>query len=100
VKDDDFHKLETIPEFMCIFPPFLPSTHHFCNKKVYYEEKKRDLNRILIYECRFDESQKPKPEESTRLTYTGLCHIPTCVGTGSLEHLKIETRLIDERLRA
>jgi hypothetical protein len=67
VKDDDFHKLETIPEFMSVFPPFLPSTHHFGKKKVYYDDKKRDLNRILIYECRFDESQKPKPEESTRL---------------------------------
>ena len=30
-----------------------------------------------------------KPEESTRLTYTGLF--------GELEHPKIETRLIDER---
>jgi hypothetical protein len=30
----------------------------------------------------------PKAEESTRLTYTGLL--------GELEHLKIETRLIDE----
>jgi hypothetical protein len=30
-----------------------------------------------------------KPEGSTRLTYTGLC--------GGLEHLKIGTRLINER---
>ncbi len=32
--------------------------------------------------------RKTKPEESTCLTYTGLI--------GELEHLKIETRLIDE----
>ncbi len=31
---------------------------------------------------------KPKTDGSTRLTYTGLC--------GELEHLKIETRLIEE----
>ncbi len=55
---------------------------------VYYETIKRELNRRLIYEGRCDESLKGKPEESTRLTYTGLC--------GELEHLKIETRLIDE----
>jgi hypothetical protein len=33
---------------------------------------------------------KPKPEGSTRLTYTGF--------HGGLEQLKIETRLIDQRL--
>jgi hypothetical protein len=42
-----------------------------------------------IYECRCDERLKPKGEESTYLTYTGFL--------GELEHLKIETRLIDER---
>ena len=31
-----------------------------------------------------------KPKEFTRLTYTGLI--------GGLEHLKIETRLIDEKI--
>jgi hypothetical protein len=41
-----------------------------------------------IDECRCDERLKTKTEESTRLTYTGLF--------GELEHLKIETRLIDE----
>jgi hypothetical protein len=35
-----------------------------------------------------DERLKSKDEESTRLVYTGLL--------GELEHLKIETRLIDE----
>ncbi len=41
-----------------------------------------------IYECLCDERLKTKAEESTRLTFTGLL--------GELEHLKIETRLIDE----
>ena len=41
-----------------------------------------------MYDCRCDERLKTKAEESTRLTYTGLF--------GGLEHLKIETRLIDE----
>ena len=49
----------------------------------------RELNRRLIYECRCDERLKTKSEKSTRLSYTGL--------VGELEHLKIETRLIDER---
>jgi hypothetical protein len=41
-----------------------------------------------MYECRCDERLKDKAEGSTRFTYTGL--------RGELEHLKIETRLIDE----
>jgi hypothetical protein len=41
-----------------------------------------------MYECRCDERLKTKDEESTLLVYTGLL--------GELEHLKIETRLIDE----
>jgi hypothetical protein len=41
-----------------------------------------------LYESRYDERLKTKSEKSTRLTYTGLL--------GELEHLKIETRLIDE----
>ncbi len=40
-------------------------------------------------ECRCDERLKAKTEGCTRLSYTGL--------DGGLEHLKIETRLIDER---
>jgi hypothetical protein len=50
----------------------------------------RDLKTSLgpICECRCDERLKTKGEESTCLTYTGL--------VGDLEHLKIETRLIDE----
>jgi hypothetical protein len=42
-----------------------------------------------MYEYQCDERLRAKSEGSTRLTYTGLC--------GGLEHLKIETRLIDER---
>jgi hypothetical protein len=42
-----------------------------------------------MYEYRCDERLKAKAEGSTRLAYTGL--------RGGLEHLKIETRLIDER---
>ena len=55
---------------------------------VYYESIKRDLKTRPTYECQCDERLKTKPEESTRLTYTGLL--------GELEHLKIKTRLIDE----
>ena len=50
---------------------------------------KRNLNRRPVYEYRCDERLKTKDEEFTRLTYTGLI--------GGLEHLKIETRLIDEK---
>jgi hypothetical protein len=60
------------------------------SKFVYYESMKRELKTRPIYECRCDERQKTKPEESTCLTYTGLL--------GELEHLKIETRLKDEML--
>jgi hypothetical protein len=42
-----------------------------------------------MYGYRCDERLKVKAEGSTRLTHTGL--------HGGLEHLKIETRLIDER---
>ncbi len=41
-----------------------------------------------LYECRCDERLRPKAEGSTHLTKTGF--------HGGLEHLKIETRLIDE----
>jgi hypothetical protein len=50
---------------------------------------KRELNRRPMYEYRCDERLKAKAEGSTCVTYTGLL--------GGLEHLKIETRLIDER---
>ena len=41
-----------------------------------------------MYECQCDERLKSRVEESTRLTCTRL--------VGELEHLKTETRLIDE----
>jgi hypothetical protein len=41
-----------------------------------------------LHECRCDERLKVKDERSTFLTYT--------VFHGGLEHLKVETRLIDE----
>jgi hypothetical protein len=56
---------------------------------VYYESIKRELKRRLIYEYRCDERRKTKTEESTRLTDTGL--------VVELEHIKIKTRLIDEK---
>ena len=56
---------------------------------VYYQVMKRELNSILIYECRCNESLRAKSEGSTRLAYTGL--------HGGLEHLKTETRLRGER---
>ena len=52
---------------------------------VYYESMKRELKTRPTYECRCDERLKTKPEESTRLVYTGFL--------GELEHLQIETRL-------
>ncbi len=55
---------------------------------VYYETIKRDLKIRVIYECRWDERLKMKPEGSTRLSYTGF--------RGGLEHLKIETNLIND----
>ena len=55
---------------------------------VYYESIKQELKTRPIYECRCDERLKTQVEESTCLTYTELF--------GELEHLKIETRLIDE----
>ena len=42
-----------------------------------------------MYECRCDERPRPKVDGYTLLGYTGLCE--------GLEHLKIETRLRDER---
>ena len=56
---------------------------------VYYESIQRELKIKPIYECRCDERLQTKTKEFTRLTYTGL--------VVELEHLKIETRLIDEK---
>ena len=48
-----------------------------------------EVSHTLICECQCDERLKGKVEVSTRLAYTGW--------RGELEHLKIETRLINER---
>jgi hypothetical protein len=61
------------------FPP-LPNTleawlPNKVKEFVYYEEIKeikRELNRILIYECRCNERLRAKAEGCTRLAYTGL----------------------------
>ncbi len=55
---------------------------------VYYESLKRELKTKPLYEFRCDERLKTKVEESTLLGCTLL--------VAELEHLKIETRLIDE----
>ena len=49
-------------------------------------------NTDIWTQCRYNERLKDKTEGSTRLEYTGL--------RGGLEHLKIETRLIDERFES
>ncbi len=56
---------------------------------VYYESIKRELKIRCIYERRCNERLQSKTKEFTRLTYTGL--------VVELEHLKIETRLINEK---
>ena len=56
---------------------------------VYYESIKRELKINPIYECRCDERLQTKTKEFTRLGHTGL--------VVELEHLKIKTRLIDEK---
>jgi hypothetical protein len=55
---------------------------------VYYESIKRELKIRCIYECRCDERLQTKTKEFTHLAYTGW--------VVELEHLEIETRLIDE----
>jgi hypothetical protein len=67
----------------------IPKEKTYKNLVVYYESIKRELKIRCIYECRCDERLQTKTKEFTRLTYTGL--------VVELEHLKIETRLIDEK---
>ncbi len=59
---------------------------------VYYKEIKRELKRILVYECRCNVRLKVKSDGSTQLVYTGLSE--------GLEHLKIikETRSRGKRV--
>jgi len=59
-------------------------------KVVYYESIMRELKIRPMYEYRCDERLKTKSKEFTRVPHTGLL--------GGLEHLKIETRLIDEKI--
>ncbi len=54
-----------------------------------YESLKREVKTRPISECRCDEILKTKVDEVTHLVYTVLI--------GELEHLKIKTRLIDEK---
>ena len=68
--------------------PSLDCTRLFIGFVVYYESIKRELKIRPIYECRYDERLQTRAKDFTRLGYTGL--------HGGLEHLKIETRLIDE----
>jgi hypothetical protein len=56
---------------------------------VYYESIKQELKIRCIYECRCDERLQTKTKEFKRLTHCGL--------VVELEHLEIETRLIDEK---
>jgi hypothetical protein len=65
------------------------STTHSSTSPVYYESIKREVKRRLIYEYRCHERLKTKTEESTHLGDTGL--------VVELEHLKMKTRLIDEK---
>ena len=67
----------------------LVATPEFPESFVYYESIKREPKIRGIYECRCDERLQTKTREFTRLTYTGLVL--------ELEHLKIETRFINER---
>jgi hypothetical protein len=59
------------------------------SKTVYYETIKREPKIKPNSECRCNERLKTKVEESPRLSDTRLF--------GELEHLKIKTRLIDEK---
>ena len=63
----------------CYFPGF---------GVVHYESLKRELKTKPKKECRCDERLQTRVEESTRLACPRL--------VAELEHLKIETRLIDE----
>jgi hypothetical protein len=58
---------------------------------VYYESIKRELKKKTYFwmSVWWKTNLKTKAEESTRLGYTGIL--------GELEHLKIKTRLIDEK---
>ena len=71
------------PRTICVYYEKTPDN----SSCVYYGEIKREVKRMLIYDCRCNERLKLKAEGSTRLA--GLCE--------GLEHLKIETKLINDR---
>ena len=56
----------------------------------YSSEEYRTYGRVSSPECRCDERLKTKTKEFTRLTYTGWF--------GGMEHLKIETRSMNEKI--
>jgi hypothetical protein len=58
-------------------------------KCVNYESIKRELKMRCIYECRCDVRLQSKTKEFTYLSYTVL--------VVELEHLKIETRFINDK---
>jgi hypothetical protein len=61
---------------------------------VYYSSKKREVNRRLTYECRCDERLKVKVRDRVRDLHVSHKLVRL---RGELEHLKMETRLMDER---
>ena len=61
-------------------------------KNLFIMKTKREVQRILVHECRCHVRLKGKDEGSTRLTYKGLC--------GGLAHQKIKTRLRDENFES
>jgi hypothetical protein len=64
---------------------------HVHREVIYYESIKRELKISPTYECRYDERLQTGVEEFTRLTYRFLLF-------GGLEHVKIETRLVNEKI--
>ena len=58
-------------------------------KNGFIMNRKNERYREDLHEYRCDERLKVNPERSTRLVYTGWCE--------GMEHLKIKTRLINER---
>ena len=58
---------------------------------IYYEQLKREVQRIHISVCRCNERLKVKTDGSKELVYTGL--------SGDVEHITIQTRLTDESFK-
>jgi hypothetical protein len=83
----------TLPHRQTFTRKIIPATEHgkvessLSNRFCFYESMKRKLKIKTIYECRCNERLQTK--RFTRLTYTGL--------VVELEHLKIKTRLTNEK---